>query len=35
MILQGDDNRAAARATVVVVQSFGEELKQRVRPSGK
>ena len=35
MILRGDENRAAALPTIVVVQNFGEELKQRVRPSGK
>ena len=35
MILPGDENRAAAPASIVVVQNFGEELKQRVRPSGK
>jgi serine/threonine-protein kinase len=35
MILREDDKRAAAPATIVVVQNFGEELKQRVRPSGK
>jgi serine/threonine-protein kinase len=35
MILAGEENRAVAPATIVVVQNFGEELKQRVRPSGK
>jgi serine/threonine-protein kinase len=35
MILRGDDHRADAPATIVVVQNFSEELKQRVRPSGK
>ena len=35
MILTGDENRTAAPASIVVVQNFGEELKQRVRPSGK
>jgi WD40 repeat protein len=35
MIMPGDENPAAARASIVVVQNFGEELKQRVRPSGK
>jgi Tol biopolymer transport system component len=35
MILRGEDNRAAAPASIVVVQNFGEELKQRVRPSAK
>jgi len=35
MILPGDENRASALASIVVVQNFGEELKQRVRPSGK
>jgi WD40 repeat protein len=32
MLLQGDENRAAAPASIVVVQNFTEELKQRVRP---
>ena len=35
MILQGDDTRPVAPASIVVVQNFGEELKQRVRPSAK
>ncbi len=35
MILPGGENRAAAPASIVVVQNFAEELKQRVRPSGK
>jgi serine/threonine-protein kinase len=35
MTLQGDGNRAAAPQNIVVVQNFGAELKQRVRPSGK
>ena len=35
MILRGDEKRVVAPATIVVVQNFGEELKQRVRPSGK
>jgi Tol biopolymer transport system component len=35
MILRGDENRPTASASIVVVQNFGEELKQRVRPSGK
>jgi Tol biopolymer transport system component len=35
MILQGEENRAVAPASIVVVQNFGEELKQRVRPSGR
>ena len=34
MILSGEENRAAAPGTIIVVQNFGEELKQRVRPSG-
>jgi hypothetical protein len=34
MVLQGGENRAAP-ASIVVVQNFGEELKQRVRPSGR
>jgi hypothetical protein len=35
MILRGDENRAAAPESIVVVQNFAEELKQRVRPSAK
>jgi hypothetical protein len=35
MILAGDENRVAAPASIAVVQNFGEEVKQRVRPSGK
>jgi hypothetical protein len=35
MILPGDENRAPAPASIVVVQNFAEELKQRVRPSVK
>jgi hypothetical protein len=31
----GDENRVAAPASIAVVQNFGEELKQRVRPRGK
>jgi hypothetical protein len=33
MILPGDENTAAAPASIVVVQNFTEELKQRVQPS--
>ncbi len=33
MILPGDENSAAAPASIVVVQNFSEELKERVRPS--
>ena len=35
MILPEEQSREAAPAGVVVVLNFGEELKQRVRPSGK
>jgi hypothetical protein len=35
MVLPGDEKHAVAPATIVVVENFGEELKQRVRPSGK
>lgn len=35
MILPGDENTAAALGSIVVVQNFAEELKQRVRPSAK
>ncbi len=35
MILPGNESTAAAPRSIVVVQNFGEELKQRVRPSGK
>jgi hypothetical protein len=35
MILQGEESGALAPASIVVVQNFGEELKQRVRPSGR
>jgi serine/threonine-protein kinase len=35
MILPGDENAAAAPASIVVVQNFAEELKRRVRPSDK
>jgi Tol biopolymer transport system component len=35
MIQPADENLAAAPASIVVVQNFGEELKQRVRPGGK
>ena len=35
MILPSDENTAAAPGSIVVVQNFSEELKQRVRPSGK
>jgi hypothetical protein len=35
MILPGDESRAAAPASIVIVQNFTEELKQRVRPSAK
>jgi serine/threonine-protein kinase len=35
MISLGDQRTAAAPRRIVVVQNFGEELKQRVRPSGK
>ena len=33
MILPGEENRAVAPASIVVVENFGEELKRRVRPS--
>jgi hypothetical protein len=35
MILQEDETRPVTPASIVVVQNFGEELKQRVRPSAK
>jgi hypothetical protein len=35
MILPGNENAAAASASIVVVENFGEELKRRVRPSVK
>ena len=35
MIAPGDESRAAVPASIVVVQNFAEELRQRVRPSGK
>jgi hypothetical protein len=36
MILpQADENRAATSGSIVVVQNFTEELKQRVRPSAR
>jgi hypothetical protein len=35
MILPAEVNDAALPASIVVVQNFGEELKQRVRPSGQ
>ena len=35
MILPGDEKRAVAPATIVVVENFGEELKQQVRPREK
>ncbi len=35
MILPGDEKRATASSSIVVVQNFAEELKARVRPSGK
>ena len=35
MILPGDEKRAVPPGTIVVVQNFSEELKQRVRPSSK
>jgi hypothetical protein len=35
MILLGDENAAAAPASIVVVQNFGEEIRQRVRPSAQ
>jgi serine/threonine-protein kinase len=33
MILSGDEDTAATPASIVVVQNFSEELKQRVRPN--
>jgi serine/threonine-protein kinase len=35
MILPGDESTAAALASIVVVQNFNEELKQRVRPNAQ
>jgi Tol biopolymer transport system component len=35
MILLGDENTAAAPASIVVVQNFGEEIRQRLRPSAQ
>jgi Tol biopolymer transport system component len=35
MFVPDDKNRAAAPASIVVVQNFVEELKQRVRPRGR
>jgi hypothetical protein len=35
MILPGDESTAAAPRSIVVVQNFGEELKERARPSEK
>jgi hypothetical protein len=35
MILPEAQSREAAPAGVVVVLNFGEELKERVRPSGR
>jgi serine/threonine-protein kinase len=35
MILPGDENTAAAPASIIVVQNFTEELKQRVRPNAQ
>jgi eukaryotic-like serine/threonine-protein kinase len=34
MILPGNENAAAAPASIVVVENFTEELKERVKPSG-
>ena len=35
LILPGNESAAVAPRSIVVVQNFSEELKQRVRPSGK
>jgi len=35
MILPEGDTQAVAPGSIVVVQNFGEEIKQRVRPSAK
>jgi serine/threonine-protein kinase len=35
LILPGNESTAAAPRSIIVVQNFSEELKQRVRPSGK
>jgi hypothetical protein len=35
MLLAEGEDRAAAPASIVVVQNFAEEIKQRVRPSGR
>jgi eukaryotic-like serine/threonine-protein kinase len=35
MIVPGDERRAAEPTSIVVVQNFAEELKQRVRPSAQ
>ena len=35
MILPSDENVTAAPASIVVVENFGEEIRQRVRPSGQ
>jgi hypothetical protein len=35
MLLPGDETKAAAPQSIVVVQNFTEELKERVRPSGQ
>jgi serine/threonine-protein kinase len=35
MMLRGDENAATAPASIVVVQNFAEEIRQRARPSGR